>query len=192
MRGSLGEKIGEGDSADIHAWAPGQVVKLFKSGRERRLSRHEAQMTRAAFRRRPPGAGGVRRGNPGWALRHRAVAPRGTDPAAAPADPRHDARAGRRDPRGPLHIGAQNATAAGHNLPVRLDTRPSLMGPVMSSLSRCNRLPVQLVSTIIVDLLPSIRGLDLPGVLDGLLASLRGQPFDCQHDAIRGELVSTI
>jgi hypothetical protein len=27
------------------------------------------------------------------------------------------------------------------------------MGPVMSSLSRCNRLPVQHVSTIIVDLL---------------------------------------
>jgi tRNA A-37 threonylcarbamoyl transferase component Bud32 len=49
MRGSLGEKIGEGCSADIHAWAPGQVVKLFKLGGERRLCRHEAQMTRAAF-----------------------------------------------------------------------------------------------------------------------------------------------
>jgi tRNA A-37 threonylcarbamoyl transferase component Bud32 len=49
MRGSLGEKIGEGGSADIHAWAPGQVVKLFKPGCERRQSRHEAQMTRAAF-----------------------------------------------------------------------------------------------------------------------------------------------
>ena len=47
MRGSLGEKIGEGGSADIHAWAPGQVVKLFKPARGRqRLSRHEAQMTR--------------------------------------------------------------------------------------------------------------------------------------------------
>src|SRR5215831_14671043 len=46
--GILGEKIGEGGSADIHAWAPGQVVKLFKPGGERRLSRHEAQMTRAA------------------------------------------------------------------------------------------------------------------------------------------------
>ena len=34
MRGSLGEKIGEGGSADIHAWAPGQVVKLFKPGGE--------------------------------------------------------------------------------------------------------------------------------------------------------------
>jgi len=50
MPGSLGKKIGEGGSADIHAWAPGQVVKLFKPAREReRLSRHEAKMTRAAF-----------------------------------------------------------------------------------------------------------------------------------------------
>jgi len=50
MRGSLGEKIGEGGSADIHAWAPGQVVKLFKPARGRqRLSRHEAQMTRAGL-----------------------------------------------------------------------------------------------------------------------------------------------
>src|SRR5262249_3505122 len=48
MRGFLGEKIGEGASADIHAWAPGQVVKLFKPGGER-LSRLEARMTRAAF-----------------------------------------------------------------------------------------------------------------------------------------------
>jgi tRNA A-37 threonylcarbamoyl transferase component Bud32 len=49
MQGSLGEKIGEGFSADIHAWAPGRVVKLFKVGFERRLAEHEAQMTRAAF-----------------------------------------------------------------------------------------------------------------------------------------------
>lgn len=49
MRGALGEKIGEGCTADIHAWAPGQVVKLFKPGVERRLCRYEAQMTRAAF-----------------------------------------------------------------------------------------------------------------------------------------------
>ena len=49
MRGSLGEKIGEGASADVHAWAPGQVVKLFKSGASRRLSWHEAQMTDAVF-----------------------------------------------------------------------------------------------------------------------------------------------
>lgn len=49
MRGSLGEKIGEGTSADIHAWAPGQVVKLFKAGVPERLSRWEARMTRAVF-----------------------------------------------------------------------------------------------------------------------------------------------
>ena len=49
MRGSLGEKIGEGISADVHAWAPGQVVKLFKPGMSRRLSWHEVQMTHAVF-----------------------------------------------------------------------------------------------------------------------------------------------
>ncbi|MBR1126202.1 phosphotransferase [Bradyrhizobium lablabi] len=49
MRGSLGEKIGEGVFADVHAWAPGQVVKLFKAGVSRRLSGHEARMTRAVF-----------------------------------------------------------------------------------------------------------------------------------------------
>ena len=49
MRGVLGEKIGEGVFADIHAWAPGQVVKLFKGGIPRRVSRWEAQMTRAVF-----------------------------------------------------------------------------------------------------------------------------------------------
>ena len=32
MPGSLGEKIDEGATADIHAWAPGQVLKLFKPG----------------------------------------------------------------------------------------------------------------------------------------------------------------
>jgi Ser/Thr protein kinase RdoA (MazF antagonist) len=49
MQGSLGEKIGEGATADVHAWAPGQVVKLFKPGVPRRLGEHEARMTRAAF-----------------------------------------------------------------------------------------------------------------------------------------------
>ena len=49
MRGSLGEKIGEGAFADIHAWAPGQVVKLFKAGVPRRAGGHEARMTRAVF-----------------------------------------------------------------------------------------------------------------------------------------------
>jgi Ser/Thr protein kinase RdoA (MazF antagonist) len=49
MLGSLGEKIGEGTTADIHVWAPGQIVKLFKAGVSPRLGRHEARMTRAAF-----------------------------------------------------------------------------------------------------------------------------------------------
>ena len=49
MRGSLGEKIGEGATADVHVWAPGQVVKLFKSGVSRRLSWHEVHMTHTAF-----------------------------------------------------------------------------------------------------------------------------------------------
>ena len=49
MQGSLGEKIGEGAFADVHAWAPGQVVKLFKAGVPRRIAWHEARMTRAVF-----------------------------------------------------------------------------------------------------------------------------------------------
>jgi serine/threonine protein kinase len=49
MQGSLGEKIGEGVFADVHAWAPGQVIKLFKSGHSRRLSWHEGHMTHAVF-----------------------------------------------------------------------------------------------------------------------------------------------
>jgi len=49
MRGSLGEKIGEGAYADVHTWAPGQVLKLFKAGFPRRASWWEARMTRAIF-----------------------------------------------------------------------------------------------------------------------------------------------
>lgn len=49
MTGSLGEQIGEGVTADIHVWAPGRIVKLFKAGVSPRLGRHEARMTRAAF-----------------------------------------------------------------------------------------------------------------------------------------------
>ena len=49
MRGFPGEKIGEGASADIHAWAPGQVLKLFKAGVARPGVEHEARMTRAVF-----------------------------------------------------------------------------------------------------------------------------------------------
>lgn len=50
---AIGEKIGEGTYADIHAWAPGQVVKLFKPRVPMELGWHEAQMTQAVF-----GAGG--------------------------------------------------------------------------------------------------------------------------------------
>ena len=49
MEGSLGEKINQGGTADIHAWAPGQVVKLFKDGFPLRLGQQEARMTQAIF-----------------------------------------------------------------------------------------------------------------------------------------------
>jgi tRNA A-37 threonylcarbamoyl transferase component Bud32 len=49
MRGSLGEKINQGGTADIYAWAPGQVVKLFKQGFPQQLSQQEARMIRAVF-----------------------------------------------------------------------------------------------------------------------------------------------
>ncbi|MBR0932901.1 phosphotransferase [Bradyrhizobium jicamae] len=49
MRGSLGEMINQGGTADIHAWAPGQVVKLFKEGFSPQLVRQEARITRAVF-----------------------------------------------------------------------------------------------------------------------------------------------
>jgi Ser/Thr protein kinase RdoA (MazF antagonist) len=49
MQRSLGEKIGEGGTSDVHVWAPGQVVKLFKAGSAQGLGWHEAQMARAVF-----------------------------------------------------------------------------------------------------------------------------------------------
>jgi Ser/Thr protein kinase RdoA (MazF antagonist) len=49
MQGSLGEKIGEGVFAEVHAWAPGQVVKLSKPGIPHWALQHEAKMTRAVF-----------------------------------------------------------------------------------------------------------------------------------------------
>jgi len=49
MWGSVGEKIGEGAFSDVHAWAPGQVVKLFKAGFPRRHAWWEARMIRAVF-----------------------------------------------------------------------------------------------------------------------------------------------
>lgn len=49
MQGSLGEKLGEGVFADVHAWAPGQVVKLSKPAIPHWVLQHEARMTRAVF-----------------------------------------------------------------------------------------------------------------------------------------------
>ena len=47
MQGSLGEKIGEGAYSEAYAWAPGQVVKLFKPGLPRRMPWFEVHMIRA-------------------------------------------------------------------------------------------------------------------------------------------------
>jgi hypothetical protein len=47
MQGSLGEKIGEGAFSEAYAWAPGQVVKLFKAGVSHLLGQHEVRMIRA-------------------------------------------------------------------------------------------------------------------------------------------------
>ena len=47
MQGSLGEKIGEGAYSEAYAWAPGQVVKLFKPGVPRRMPWFEVRMLRA-------------------------------------------------------------------------------------------------------------------------------------------------
>jgi tRNA A-37 threonylcarbamoyl transferase component Bud32 len=55
MGESLGKKIGEGVFADVHVWAPGQVVKLFKAGFTRRAGWWEARMTRAVFAAGAPG-----------------------------------------------------------------------------------------------------------------------------------------
>src|ERR1700685_1139416 len=49
MQGSLGEKIGEGVFAEVHAWVPGQVVKLSRPGLPPWVLQHEARMTRAVF-----------------------------------------------------------------------------------------------------------------------------------------------
>ena len=49
MQGSLGEKIGEGAFSEVYAWAPGQVVKLFKPGVSQWMPRHEVRMIRAVL-----------------------------------------------------------------------------------------------------------------------------------------------
>jgi hypothetical protein len=45
----LVRKLNQGGTADIHAWAPGQVVKLFKDGFPPELGKQEARMTQAVF-----------------------------------------------------------------------------------------------------------------------------------------------
>lgn len=107
MRGSLGEKIGEGVSADIHAWASGQVVKLFKAGVPQRIGRREARMTRAVFAAGGPAPEVLDVVTEG-ALRHRAGPPRRT------------VRASGRDPRLALPVRAQDAPAAGRRSSARL------------------------------------------------------------------------
>jgi tRNA A-37 threonylcarbamoyl transferase component Bud32 len=49
MQGSLGEKIGEGAHSEAYAWAPGQVIKLFKHGTPRRMPWFEVRMLRAVL-----------------------------------------------------------------------------------------------------------------------------------------------
>jgi aminoglycoside phosphotransferase (APT) family kinase protein len=49
MQGSLGEKIGQGAFSEAYAWAPGQVVKLFKSGVSHQFGRHEVRMIRTVL-----------------------------------------------------------------------------------------------------------------------------------------------
>src|SRR5436190_21400287 len=49
MQGSLGETIGDGASSEAYAWAPGQVVNLFKPGLPRRMARFEVLMLRAVL-----------------------------------------------------------------------------------------------------------------------------------------------
>jgi hypothetical protein len=71
---------------------------------------------------------------------------------------------------------------------------------VRSSVTRCGKLPFQQVSTVI-EVVPFAReilcigqGCNIcsPCLASRLLASLRGQRKGCQHDAVRGEVVSTI
>ena len=123
MGGSLGEKIGEGAFADVHAWAPGQVLKLFKAGVPRRLGRHEARMTRAVFAAGAPTPEAFDEVNLEGRFGILLHAPRRTDPAAALAERRHNVRADGGDPRDRLHLRSQDAPATGRTLLARLDGR---------------------------------------------------------------------
>ncbi len=130
MRGSLGEKIGEGAFADVHAWAPGQVVKLFKAGRSQRAAWWEARMTRAAFAAGAPAPEVL--GEVTLEGRFGIVLSRLDGPTLLQLS-RTGAmtfRAGGLDPRDPRHIRSQDAPAAGRTLPARL------YGPLVAGLRR--------------------------------------------------------
>ncbi len=123
MRGLLGKKIGEGVSADVHAWAPGQVVKLFKSAASRRLGWHEAQKTDAVFAAGAPAPqvfGVVTpEGRLGIVL-SRLDGPTLLQLLRTGAMTREQVGA---TPRGPLPWRSQDACAAGGAVPARLDGR---------------------------------------------------------------------
>lgn len=54
MLGSLGEKINHGGTADIHAWAPGQVVKTVQGSFPPPLIQQEAAKCRPTSGRTRP------------------------------------------------------------------------------------------------------------------------------------------
>lgn len=49
LEGSLGDKISEGGTADIHAWAPGSGRKTVQEGFSPQLGQQGARMTQAVF-----------------------------------------------------------------------------------------------------------------------------------------------
>ena len=102
MQGSLGEKIGEGVFADVHAWAPGQVVKLSKPGLPHWVLQHEAQVTRAVFAAGGPAPEVLGERSPCGRRRFGIVLPRFDGPtlrAECYAHRRHHAGTSGRNPR---------------------------------------------------------------------------------------------
>ena len=123
MQGSLGEKIGEGVFADVHAWAPGQVVKLSKPGIPQWVVQHETQMTRAVFAAGGPAPEVL--GEVTLDGRFGIVLPRFDGPTLRQAT-RTGAitrRTSGRNPCDALPCRSQDATAAGRTLAARGDGR---------------------------------------------------------------------
>ena len=116
MQGSLGEKIGEGAFSEAYAWAPGQVVKLFKAGVSRQLAGIEVRMIRAVLAAGlpvPEVFGEVTLdGRFGIVLQWLD----GPTLLAALANRRGDVRTGGRDCRRSCHVRSQDAPAAGGHL----------------------------------------------------------------------------